>query len=139
MEPEIAGRYMGFDLQILDNDGSGREAAMAWNNNEHEAYFNPSKMGTVQFNSEIITNSFTAVSRHYSLYPNPVEDILVLESDISISTIRIISVDGRFISEANCDQSFSQRLDLSQLKKGLYFIEIIGESDQKEIFKFIKE
>jgi len=54
MEPRGEGRYMEFDMQIMDNDGSVREVALAWNNNEHEAYLNPCKMETIFLSSATI-------------------------------------------------------------------------------------
>jgi hypothetical protein len=138
MEPPVAGRYMGFDVQILDNDGSGRECAMAWNNNEHEAYFNPSKMGTVLFSDANLPTLIEALNQHYKFYPNPVNDRLTIESNKAIGKLRILSVDGRLIDEADFVAGPVQSVNLSWLQKGLYFIEVTGELGETEILQIIK-
>jgi hypothetical protein len=139
MVPEISGKYLGFDVQILDNDGHGREVAMAWNNNEHEAYFNPSKMGTVLISEEMIPLALEPNSFSHNLYPNPANTYIIFESNARIEFASILSPDGRLIQKIIADPHINQTIDVSMLKKGLYFLVLNIQSGQKEIFTFVKE
>ena len=69
----------------------------------------------------------------FSLYPNPAQDVLYIESYEQIETIKIYSLQGRLVKEVS-----STSLDVSQLNTGLYFVQINFEG--KTITKkFIKE
>jgi hypothetical protein len=137
MAPSVNNKYMGFDVQILDNDGAGREAAMAWHNNQHEAYFNPSKMGTVYISSEIIS-SVNSNSLTYKIYPNPVRDYLNIASDLNFNDITIRSIDGKICLVKRFDNVCNQTIDLSKLNPGIYFLKINYASNKKDQIKIIK-
>jgi hypothetical protein len=138
MIPEISDKLMGFDVQILDNDGAGREAAMAWHNNEHEAYLNPSKMGTVFISSEVLSSVNTdAIS--FKIFPNPAKDNLSIESDFPVSKIRLLSVDAKLCFEKTDLNENKLTLDIRSLDSGIYFMEISYTTLKKEFIKIIKK
>jgi len=133
----IAETYVGFDCQILDNDGSGREVALAWNNNEHEAYFNPSKMGTIYLSNNTV-NSLPVNTLSFNVYPNPVKSTLYIHSDIRLKEIKILSVDGRICMIKQIDDEQLYSIPLNDLTPGIYLVHIITVQHQKEIQKIIK-
>ena len=131
---------MGFDLQILDNDGTGREAALAWNDNNHQAWENPSKMGTVMFvggpdsepedstpnnNSDGI--NLTNKSEIF-IYPNPAKGYFTVSSDESIKEIIIYSLDGNVIYSNNKNLLNEIRINTSDFNRGLYIINLLFEN-----------
>jgi hypothetical protein len=138
MPTEIHDKYLGFDVQILDNDGSGREAAMAWNNNEHQAYLNPGKMGTIFISSEIMS-SVNNNSIASAIYPNPASDRLFIKSETGICKIKMISADGKLCIEKDLNNITNPVLDINQLISGLYLIEITYTSLKKDLIKVIKK
>ena len=74
---------------------------------------------------------------HVSLYPNPVEDLLIIQSNTgSINKIEIFNIEGQRILEYS---SNSQRIemDLIQIPSGLYFAKISSGNDiiAKKIIK----
>jgi alpha-tubulin suppressor-like RCC1 family protein len=70
-------------------------------------------------------------------YPNPVQDILTIESNSSVDRLVIIDFLGKEIINQNFnDKTIS--IDVSQFSKGLYFVRVFSGTNQSQI-KFIKD
>lgn len=71
-----------------------------------------------------------------SVYPNPVKDVLTIESkELSIGKIRILELSGKVVIQFN---NFENTIHLSMLPQGIYFAEI--ETDKGVVMKkIIKE
>lgn len=69
----------------------------------------------------------------FSVYPNPTQDVLYIESQQQIEKVKIYNLQGQLIKDGS-----SNKLDVSKFKTGLYFVEVTvdGKSTTK---KFIKE
>jgi hypothetical protein len=79
--------------------------------------------------SEIL--KYNLNEKFFSTYPNPVKDILnikVNNNNAKNSTIAIYSSDGKMVIKSN----FVNQINLSNLKKGIYFI--VVESDNKKLY-----
>ncbi len=67
------------------------------------------------------------------IYPNPIESILKIQSEITIDNIKIYSLQGQLIKQAS-----DTEIDVSNLSSGIYFVSI--SSDGKTITKkFVKQ
>lgn len=62
-----------------------------------------------------------------AVYPNPVSDILFINSDIKIQSIIILDQNG---SQVKHITDFKESIDLNDLKKGLYIIQLETEKGQ---------
>lgn len=72
----------------------------------------------------------------FSVYPNPVSDVLYLEGTIQYrKAVTIYTLAGQKIKTIMA----GDKVDVSEMKTGLYFIEIASESGVKQIQKFIKK
>ena len=73
------------------------------------------------------------VLNDFSLYPNPAHDVLNIESQQEIETVKIYNLQGQLIKEVSTNS-----IDVSNLNTGLYFVQVTieGKSITK---KFIKE
>ena len=71
-----------------------------------------------------------------TIYPNPVKNVLNINSKDQIKSIRILSLNGSVLKTISMKQG-SQSVDLSKLSKGLYIAEFITEkgSTHKKIVK----
>jgi hypothetical protein len=91
---------------------------------------------TFYFGNNIIA-SIGSVEKdyQYSIYPNPVNNILYLdEKNVKINKVKILSAAGNLVLE----EKQKTKLDVSMLAKGIYFLQI--ESDKgMQYAKFIKE
>ncbi|MFD2561157.1 DUF7619 domain-containing protein [Aquimarina rubra] len=103
------------------------------------------------FNPPIITNTvstevielleveeFNLESSSVVLYPNPVNEIINIESKNPITLIRVLDINGRLLKQVkpNNSQSVLQVM-MDNLVKGVYFFEV-ESSSKKQIIKVIK-
>lgn len=75
-----------------------------------------------------------------SIYPNPFNDIININSRIKINKASIVDVSGKIILklEENSAEGIKE-LNLSQLSNGMYFVMLEGEQNQKKTIKLIKK
>lgn len=66
----------------------------------------------------------TAVSNKFSLYPNPVNDVLTIANDdhLGIEQIRVFDVHGRKVQQEKFNKESQIQVDLSRLNRGIYMI-----------------
>lgn len=68
------------------------------------------------------TNEYNNINTLVRLYPNPVEDLLIIESaDLTISSMDLLNVNGRLI-RSYADPS--QQINVSDLPAGVYFLRV---------------
>lgn len=75
------------------------------------------------------------------MYPNPVKDLLYLEFNKALrenSTVIVRDVINREVITHTIQNSNRQKIDVSVLSNGLYFLEV-NDNNAKKIFKFLKE
>ncbi|MDO8999424.1 MAG: serine hydrolase [Bacteroidota bacterium] len=73
------------------------------------------------------------LNQKINIYPNPVKDIITIKSDIQIKSVLITNCLGQtFDVKLNND-----KLDISQLQKGLYFITITSLANTSFVKKII--
>jgi hypothetical protein len=67
------------------------------------------------------------------IYPNPVYDLLTIELEEEITSVNIISLDGRIL----LNESTKNIIDVSSLSAGIYFVEVKTDrnSYRKKIVK----
>ncbi len=74
----------------------------------------------------------------FSVYPNPVNDVLKIETELSIDSILISNQLGQNILSIDGNKIFNNEVDLSSLTSGLYFMNISSD-DKSQSIKVIKE
>ncbi len=72
-----------------------------------------------------------------SLYPNPVLNTLNISSNVKIKTVRIFTITGSMIRNTS-DNTDNLTLDLSNLTKGLYIVEVVTDKGST-VNKIIKQ
>ncbi|WP_052184205.1 T9SS type A sorting domain-containing protein [Psychroserpens sp. Hel_I_66] len=99
--------------------------------NQAEIYFD--------FNAPIITNNYTTEISEEQLstnefsvlntkiYPNPVNDVLTIESDAIIDSAILYDINGREILVSKFEGT-NYQMDLSELKSGIYFLKVFSSS-----------
>jgi hypothetical protein len=91
----------------------------------------------VSDNSQALSINHLNNLSHISLYPNPVEDLLIIQSNTgSINKIEIFNIEGQRIIEYSSDRQRIE-IDLIKLPSGLYFAKISSGNDiiAKKIIK----
>ena len=94
---------------------------------------------TNTFNTEFVAalNTNTFASNGFTLYPNPAQKTLQLQTKNStyIDKIIITDLSGKVIVEQTQN---TNQVSVEQLSNGMYFIEVVSD-DEKYTSKFIKE
>jgi len=127
---------IGFNVQINDNDGDGRVGAIAWSTSENIAHKNPSALGTVSLKSEVTVGIKNIASQNtVEIFPNPVSNELNINNALQGQNVSIYSITGQIVKNAYLDNHL---LDVSDLKKGIYIIQVRNKSNYMNSIKFIK-
>lgn len=77
-------------------------------------------------------------SAAFSIYPNPVKDVLYVASDSEMNSAKVFNVTGKLMKEINMGGSVSKAIDISDLNNGVYILEIEtlkGESYSSKVLK----
>lgn len=81
------------------------------------------------------TDLHNSKSIEFSVYPNPATDVVYIENAVE-SNLRVIDMTGKVVVERNI-QSINEAVGVSQLEKGIYFVEITKDGI-KNVQKLIK-
>ncbi|MCL2650245.1 MAG: C10 family peptidase [Candidatus Azobacteroides sp.] len=93
-------------------------------------------LGAYQFVSTIVTSVESPMMQEaIALYPNPVHNVLYIQSESSIEKVTVLDITGRNIQQINVS---GQHVDVSSLDKGVYLIKIITDRGES-IRKVVKE
>jgi len=78
----------------------------------------------------------------YSLYPNPANDHLIISNNGNSlsedSEIVVYTIEGKEILRTKCTPSSSQKIDISTLDKGTYFLSLLSNNQAVFNRKFLK-
>lgn len=129
---------MGFEIEILDNDGSGRDHVLSWNKNEHMAWYNPTKMGTIIFTENTITTFKNTELSNISVYPNPVADNVLIQSPQQFNEIKIYSAQGQLMVVQTGLSTCNISLDINNFKPGIYLLNVKMNDGTRVNHKFVK-
>ena len=72
------------------------------------------------------------------IYPNPTKDVIKIDTPITIDNVSIINQLGQRVLEVNKAQIFKNKINLSTLSKGVYYMTITSDNKSKTI-KVVKE
>lgn len=93
---------------------------------------------TTENKAKVTLNTDISQSQiEHKIYPNPFNDYITVTSTTMINNIIIFDEVGRRILEKQI-QNTEKRIDLTHLKVGIYFVQIITENDKKTL-KIIKK
>ncbi|WP_250434101.1 T9SS type A sorting domain-containing protein [Hanstruepera flava] len=98
------------------------------------------------FNEAIVTNTATTefvgalsieefTSSRFTVYPNPTTDEINIQSKLPVIKIEIYNNLGQQI----LGQEYVEKVDLSQVRKGIYFMTIHDSNGNQETLKIIKK
>lgn len=84
-------------------------------------------------------NEYNAVFKNdIKIYPNPAKDKIEISSALTIQRIKVLNLMGQTVAELNHNPKQPLSVDISNYKKGLYFIQLYTP-DRIFNTKFIKE
>lgn len=74
----------------------------------------------------------------FSLYPNPVTDILHIEGLEQVTSVRLTNTIGKVIFEGK-GSALNGQLDMSAFGKGVYILQMTGNNDKTYTRKIVKQ
>ncbi len=83
------------------------------------------------------TNSVnTANRKDFIVYPNPANDVLFLKTEEPASLYQIYNAMGKFVDGGEVSQN--NQIKISNLRGGIYYLELESNSSKRAITKFVK-
>tara|TARA_R100000541_G_scaffold10733_1_gene18770 strand:+ start:1275 stop:1559 length:285 start_codon:yes stop_codon:yes gene_type:complete len=79
-----------------------------------------------------------ANANQISVFPNPVENNLQFQSNVSLVEIQFVDTLSRLI-DSHTDANGIRMHDVSNLTKGLYFVTVLSENATSKTFKILKK
>ncbi len=119
--------------QVMNDNGAADVMAMDVGPNlDHGGCVTPATQATIEFFQQVQDNTVGVFDvnqdeRLFKIQPNPVQSTLLITIDENISTdlqLRMMDVSGRTILTKVSEMSSTTQLDLSQVSKGMYFLNI---------------
>ena len=106
-------------------------------------HFNCTDNFGVGFTNFSVSGDLASVENEGSLevlsaYPNPTTDVLNITLNENVSTVSILSLDGKVISTENVNANTAS-LNVSNLSTGIYFYEVITTEGNRLRNKFVKK
>ena len=114
---------------IITTNGSSKSLEIT-NPDGDIAYYSSEPLSMSEFNVTQI-----------SIYPNPVKEKLILNSSSKTGNLnfKIFNIEGKILITKSLGFEKETFVDVSQLSKGIYFLNIEDKNGNKTIKKFIKE
>jgi endo-1,4-beta-xylanase len=124
---------LGIEVAVMDNDGEF-VGALSWNADANEAhktstYFGTATLALTTAINEIRTNTV-------NIYPNPVAKVLNIENAAVDQVVSIFNITGQNVKNIFME---NDQIDVADLKKGIYFIQIMDKTDEINTIKFVKK
>ena len=124
----------------IDYDGNTRTQPFDIGADEYGAGTNlqtPPDTNTLGTGGQTIVTSIFSTNNNFDvkIYPNPAHNTIEIQTNTKIENIEIIDITGKIVSTFEKLQTF-QKLDVSNLQKGTYFI-IINNQENTEVKKLI--
>jgi len=94
------------------------------------------------YSEDCILGVSTQKTNYFSVYPNPVKELLVISSlknNTENIKINIYTIEGKLLQTQNINFNKQATINVSNFSKGIYFISIQNENGQHEVVKFVKK
>lgn len=87
------------------------------------------------FDASNLSTTEVTNSKQFKIYPNPIKDILFVQTDEKLKSLEVFSLSGVLVKSFD---GKDKKLNLSDLPKGVYLLRIKGDGYYKS-YKIVKE
>ena len=115
-------------IYSIEQNGNGNFILEITNSDGNQAYYSSVLISNEDFNKILFT-----------LYPNPVTDKLLIESQENISQAAVYNIHGKLVKTIRFNASNPIEINVSSLQNGMYFLKIETENGRIATEKFIKK
>ncbi len=137
---DVNGFVVGFlgSVQInlgIDDSSADSDRNWIWN----QAGWNPTTTHNFQIRATVqyglgVTEVLVGTTK---VYPNPADNYINLESEAYIKSIYLSDITGKIVRHLRFEEGEARRLDVSNLKAGVYFMKLEDDKGQLAIKKII--
>lgn len=128
------GYDLGTDIIFVPNQISANgKYITGWGRNAS----NQTVVFRAQLPEDILATNNTSTKEAAKLYPNPVNDVLNIDSKTTINNIKIYNTAGQVLSTQKVN-SQTININMSQYKSGVYLVDVTSGSESK-VYKVIKK
>ena len=130
----IYGKHAEMYLDIFTpfnyiiNQNNGEFTLEIVNTEENHAYYSSIPLSQPEFSQEQLT-----------LHPNPVSDVLNINSTDIISKVSVYDIQGKVIKTVSGLNSNTSKINLSTLQNGVYFIKVQTKSGASKLRRLVKK
>lgn len=106
-----------------------------------ELYISDIGSGTIYKITDTSLSNESFEKNLFTIYPNPAKNVLFIEkSEANYPTaIEIIDVNGKIVLQRETEKINQNKIDISKLSKGLYFVTIMNDNDENSQYKLVVE
>jgi hypothetical protein len=91
--------------------------------------------GTLWESTSVGIETIPSSLNNIHIYPNPVEDILTINSEVKFKELSILSINGQTL----LNRAYESAINLNSLPTGVYILKLIDNSNQIHNIKFVKK
>lgn len=88
--------------------------------------------GWMLYLDDLILGTHNSIKKEVSFYPNPVEDIIHLNSEEIIEAVSVYTITGQNISDVKINENHTQ-IDVSNLASGVYIVKISSNGNLENL------
>lgn len=113
---------------VFEHDFSGQKYNVILPQKPDSVVFDPEKWIISKNNSLFLQLTPHEISNQIKFYPNPVNDVLSLESEnLKIFMVEVLNPEGQQIYQVKINNQNEFKINTSNLSKGIYFVKIYTE------------
>jgi len=131
--------HTSFNVGVVFNNASGATATEQTIDLSTNSSICWQAIGSNKYAVEEVNCSGTAIDRHFkseiSIYPNPVNNVLKINTTEQLLSIRLFDNLGRI---NHYRLSKDNEIDISLIKNGMYYLQIETANGRQEIHKIVK-
>jgi hypothetical protein len=93
---------------------------------------------TISKNVNVISTNIEGIEKNtnFQIFPNPATEFIKIQTNLNYTSFNIIDITGKVIKEFSNPTNL---VNISFLKKGVYFIQVFNAEEKLSIFKLIKK
>ena len=135
------GQKIGMDVHTNDDDdGEEREQALAWFDEENNAWRNPSVFGDMKMMEEIYESVRDLESSlKFRIQPNPVSSQMQVICNTGIVSVEVINLIGQPVMNIQSQNERLVNLNVAELPRGIYLLTVKDQEGKFSTKKFVKK
>ena len=133
------GTWISFDIPLTNFSDAGTGSTSI---NDIVQFVITSNLGTVYYDNLYLhkntLSSPTFETAKFKTFPNPTQDVWIIQTTENISKIQVFNTTGRLVKEVNVSGN-DARIEANNLSTGIYFAKISNKFNQTKTIKLIKK